>query len=949
MDSSDSDSPETFVSKYLIDNTYYLTALEFYCETYERSGVAIDVLSQFFEDSANFLMFEEMKSVSEISSNISESSGLNYDAIRIKDDRIAVLEHDIRVLRDSLEEAQAKLRNQSMPTDLVNSTPVPSNPNLSNIASASSISTVTSTSSLIHNQNSVPVLINSPSESDEDTVICQLISKYLQTKNLKLSSLAFNNETGITKKAKNSPLAENFDLYQVLRSYRLFEQSPRMFDDMSKLRKESEESRNKIILLEKELNQLRSSTNQSTESTIQNPDEPIQKDNTESTNEIEATATDSTDISHLTSPITTNISFNSVQESPSVSLLNSVFSDMMQLMNVIDSNERRRILHPLETIVRYHPQKETRIQCISLIFNLWEEPNEEQRGRIIQTIKECCVNDEEEVNLIQSEVLPVVSQLLGSSNPSMLCLVASSVGSFAKYCAPQLRSSLLLSIVKQLSEHSVSIVRESAVKNGSLLIESFLDDPDSTDKLPDLLDLCKLFVFDPDASVQQSALQSFAPMIMAFTKVRRCVGREFCEFWMKIAFSFGLTGSSSLAALRFSLCCRVLESSLKFIVPVAPRPDQQLVAEASTLSTNTSGALNINIGSANISTDSLQLVQIPKTEYEWITQSLIPQLPKFAPTLFVPINIRKEADRFIAQCCKSLGTNFVAELIVPEFLTAIDKAEGDLKEKIVTLFLSAVAPMCDQETFFTHSRNFLTYATNELRGFKNRDVQEYFAPAFSLLTAREPEKRPLVFKQIDSLSKSSRVAIKTAAVSVLCEILPTLDENDIEKSVMPIVLTLAQFPDETLLQEVINCVGSVARFASSNNVMTTVKELFESWCKDKRIPIRMQALRVFTFILNDVDEQFRDGFVLPQLFETVNDIKTWNEPGQADQAIMLILHIIHSIENPSEKAKNNYIIPMIDIIKDYDMAAHDPKLEELMKRYHFNDRETAFSKKFGPK
>lgn len=360
--------------------------------------------------------------------------------------------------------------------------------------------------------------------------------------------------------------------------------------------------------------------------------------------------------------------------------------------------------------------------------------------------------------------------MLGSSNSSVLCLVAASVGAFAKYCASQLRCSLLLSIIKQLSEHSIFNVREAAVKNGALLVESFIDDPDATDKLPDLLNLCKLFVFDPDATVQQSSIQIFAPTIMNFTKSRCCVGREFCEFWMKIAFSCGLTGSSSLVALRFSLACRVLENSLKFIIPVTPRPDQQLVAEGISSNTvssslaNTSASASGPIGmSVNTlsSDESLQFIAIPKTEYEWITTSLVPQLPKFAPTLFVPINIRKESDRFISQCCKSVGCQFVAEVIVPEFLTAIDKAEGELKEKIVTLFLSAVTPMCDQETFFTHSRNFLTYATNELRGFKNRDVQEFFAPAFALLTAREPEKRPLVFKQIDDLSKSSRVAIKT--------------------------------------------------------------------------------------------------------------------------------------------------------------------------------------------
>ena len=156
---------------------------------------------------------------------------------------------------------------------------------------------------------------------------------------------------------------------------------------------------------------------------------------------------------------------------------------------------------------------------------------------------------------------------------------------------------------------------------------------------------------------------------------------------------------------------------------------------------------------------------------------------------------------------------------------------------------------------------------------------------------------------------------------------------------------MAQFPDETILREVINCVGSVARFASSTNVMNMVKELFQSWCNDKRISIRMQALRVFTVIINDVDEQFVESFVLPQIYDTVKDAQSWNEPGQTDQAIMLILHILHSIENPSEKAKNNLILTMIDSIKNFDIAANDPKLDELVRRYNIGDKHKMFGQK----
>ncbi|OHT02890.1 hypothetical protein TRFO_06944 [Tritrichomonas foetus] len=888
-----SPADEQSVSRYLIENNYYLTALEFFCENYERTGIAIEDLSQFFEDSANFLMFEDMKSVSEISSTISEPSGLSNDAIRIKDDRIAVLEHDIRFLRDSLEEAQSKLQQQQHQTESVASVKSQSHQK---------------TPSFDNNKNA-------SKDADEDFIISKLISRYLQSRNLKLSALAFNNETGIAKQDKIQ-IPSDVDLYQLLRTYRFVEDSPEMTAEIESLRKEKENNKIIIAQLKQDLQFCR-------------------QQNQELTNTLKSQANEKNESNKDSNQEKTEknvVVVNSNSEPPTVTLLNTIFNDMMQLMNVIDPGERRRILQPLETIVRYHPLKETRIQCISLIFNLWDDPNEEQRQSIIRSIEDCSNED----NRIESEVLPVVSQLLGSTNFKILCLVAESVADFAPYCAEQLRSSLLLSIIRQLSEHSNPTVRTSAAKSGSKLVETFLNDSDANDKLPDLLSLCKQFVFDPDAMVQQAALQNFAPTIEKFTKVRQCVGREFCEFWLKLAFNNGLTGSSSLAALRFKLCCKVLENSLKSIIPVSPQPDQQLVALFAETGNN----------------PSPELITIPKSEYDWLLSSLVPQLPKLAPTLYSTINIRKEADKFVAHVCKTTGQQFVAESIVPAFLTAIDKADGDLKEKTVTLFLSAVAPMCDQETFFTHSRNFLTYATNDLRGFKSRDIQDYFAPAFALLTARDQKKRALVFKQIDELSKSSRVAIKTAANTVLCEILPTLEEVEIEKNVIPIITRLAGNPDETLLLEVINCVGSIARFCTSNTVISNVKEFFDVWCRGN-INIRMQALRVFAVVAADVDEQFRDGFILPKLLEIAKDSITWAEPGSRDQAIMLVLHIIHAINNPTDRAVQNFILPLIEIVKGCDMCMQDPKLLELLQRYNVGENSksenSTFAKMFGQK
>jgi len=58
-------------------------------------------------------------------------------------------------------------------------------------------------------------------------------------------------------------------------------------------------------------------------------------------------------------------------------------------------------------------------------------------------------------------------------------------------------------------------------------------------------------------------------------------------------------------------------------------------------------------------------------------------------------------------------------------------------------------------------------------------VQDFIAPAFSLMTSGEVEISPTVFQLVGELSRSSRVAIRTAELSVLSEVLPTLEQQDI--------------------------------------------------------------------------------------------------------------------------------------------------------------------------
>jgi hypothetical protein len=747
----------------------------------------------------------------------------------VKDDRIAVLEHELRVARDSLEEAETQLKHQTCIASLT----------------------------------SPPPSVSGPADEGEDLILTQLIAKYLKTRGLKLSWVAFNNEANASKQTDRTRLPEDVDLVHLLRSF-----SKLNSDEPDQLRAENGRLKATIQQLTDEL-----------EAAKQQPSE-----------------------------------YGGRNDPPSVQLLDALFNDMMQLMNVIDPSERRRMLQPLQTIVKYHPAQETRMQSISLMLNLWDDPEEERRPILVQSLIECYSDSAR----IESEVLPVLSQVLDSQSPGLLCLLGLAVATLAPLVSIHMRSSLLLSIIRQLAENPNPTVRVAAATNGAALIQSFVIDPESNDKLHVLLKLCRLSVFDDDARVQEAAQNHLVPVVEKFAHTRHAAGRGFCDFWLEQA----LSGDTQHSRGRFVLSTRILESAVKSLIPNPPKPTQQLVP---------SGAI-----------PAPELVIIPKTEFEWILASFVPQIAKFAPMYFSPLNIRKEVDRYLATVCRALGQQFVAEHVVPELLTAIDRAEGDSKGMIVTLLLSAVAPSCDADTFFSQSRNFLHYATNELRGFRSNDIQDFFALAYNLLSSREPDKRTLLFKLIEELAKSTRAAIRTSAVNVLAEIVPTLEQIEIEKTVIPIVSKLAVDLDESLVVEVTNCVGTIARLASSIEILKEIKGIFDEWLK-RRLPIRMQVLRVFNGIVEDVDHGFRENFILPKLFECASGIDSWSDQTSAEQALVLVLHVIHGCQNIGRQTVKTVVLPTLRIIREHQACAQDPQMEEVGARFQVDNDDSSTS------
>lgn len=881
---------EESISKFLIEKGYFLTALELLTENYERTGTPIETLSDFFQDSANFLTFDSTHGINDVSPDAKQNS--STEAIRIKNDKISVLEHDVRVLKDSLQEAQEKLKEPKEKIEL-----------------KSPSSTLTGNEEL-----------------SEDIVIKNLVSKYLQSKGFRITAVSFQNEAGKNKKSDDITIPDDVELIHLLRAFLYLQNTSKINVEIENLKKEKIESRDQISHLTVDLDVARKKIKDLETQMSQMIEEKEEKDGNIQNNKSlpqreEKIQQELEQIQEQQQEQLKQPALNFSNDPPSVQLLDSVFADIQPLIKVIEPSKRNYLLGPLHTIVKNHPKRDVRMQGIQLIFNMWDSPDIDQRQAIVDILKDCA----NEQDRAESEILPIVTQMMSSSDVNILSLVSKTVGDFSTILSMQLRYTLLLSIIKQFSEHSSPVVRRAAAADGATLVLSFGTNEDATDKMQDLIDLGKHFVFDSDADVSSAGLCAYIPAVLRFTQLRKCVGKSMFEYWLKLALSFGTTGSSQLAVLRFKMCAQVLETTIRFILPSEPTDEQRIVSEDDPESKTA---------------DKNEIVVISQSEYEWITKYLPDNLPKLSQILFVPIPVKKEAVKLVTSCCQSMGKMFTNEYIAPVYLRLIDDGLPDQKMNHLAMFICAVSPKCGVDIFYTNAKTFLTYAANETHEFKQTDVENYFSPAFSMLSSLEPSMRSVIFKLCNELSLSHRSGVRSAAMNVISEVLQTCEQKEIENDIFPIVVRLAHDPDESLQFETINVIGQIARFSTVEQLIDSIKSLFDEWFRSKP-NIRLQALRSLLSVVNDVDSQFRDTYIIPKLLEIARNKDGWGD--FYEQAIIIIVQSLGSMSEFSKSVIRDYIEPLIESLSEIPLVQNDPIFNGLKEKYGPSEEKGGFS------
>uniref|UniRef100_A0A8K9XHK7 RAB11 binding and LisH domain, coiled-coil and HEAT repeat containing n=1 Tax=Oncorhynchus mykiss TaxID=8022 RepID=A0A8K9XHK7_ONCMY len=187
--------------------------------------------------------------------------------------------------------------------------------------------------------------------------------------------------------------------------------------------------------------------------------------------------------------------------------------------NVLLAKRERMVAHLCQELIPLilctaclHPKPKERDQLLHILFNLIKRPDDEQRRMILTG----CVAFARHVGptRVEAELLPQCWEQINHKYSERRLLVAEACGALASYLPKEIRSSLVLSMLQQmLAEDKADMVREAVVKSLAIIM-GYIDDPD---KYSQGFELMLLSLGDPSERVVSAIHQVFIPAFAAWT------------------------------------------------------------------------------------------------------------------------------------------------------------------------------------------------------------------------------------------------------------------------------------------------------------------------------------------------------------------------------------------------------------------------------------------------
>ncbi|XP_071710205.1 uncharacterized protein [Rutidosis leptorrhynchoides] len=631
-------------------------------------------------------------------------------------------------------------------------------------------------------------------------------------------------------------------------------------------------------------------------------------------------------------------------------------------------NHREELLPLMMCAIERHPDSNTRDSLTHTLFNLIKRPDEQQR----RIIMDACVSLARNVGEMrtETELLPQCWEQINHMYEERRLLVAQSCGELAEFVRPEIRDSLILSIVQQLIEDSATVVREAAARNLALLLPLF----PNTDKYIKVEEMMFQLVCDPSGVVVETTIKELVPALLKWgNKLDHLLRVLHSHILSSIECCPPLSGVETSVESHF----HVLGERERWTVDVLLRLLLELLPTIHLLSIETCPYPSL--------LDSIETL-FPKPLLEkysegnvdwptfgWLHDDCFPSLIQIASLLpQKEDSLRNRISSFLLAVSKRFGDDYLTHIMLPVFSVAVGE-DADLayfpsasqskvkalKPKIAVderiailcvlpVLLSGVLGSSSKHEVLTEYLRNLLVQSAELDGqsaMHNADV--YNSVRFLCLFE---EHHNLVFNILWEMVVSSNMDLKINAAKLLKVIVPYIDAKVTSSHVLPALVTLGSEPNLQVLYASIDGFGTVAQNFKNDVIVDKIRVQMDAFLEDGSHEATIAVIRALVVAVPHTTESLRD-YLLSKIFHlSANQLPSTNMV-QRRESSNTFCEAIRALDatDLSVASVRDLLLPTIqNVLKDTDALdpAHKEALEIIMKERSGGTLD-AFSKVMG--
>ncbi|KAJ4707051.1 hypothetical protein OWV82_020625 [Melia azedarach] len=616
-------------------------------------------------------------------------------------------------------------------------------------------------------------------------------------------------------------------------------------------------------------------------------------------------------------------------------------------------NHREELLPLIMCAIERHPDSSTRDSLTHTLFNLIKRPDEQQR----RIIMDACVTLARNVGEMRTEMelLPQCWEQINHMYEERRLLVAQSCGELAEFVRPEIRDSLILSIVQQLIEDSATVVREAAARNLALLLPLF----PNMDKYFKVEDLMFQLVCDPSGVVVETTLKELLPAVINWGNKLDHILRVLLSYILSSAQRCpplsGVEGSveSHLHVLgereRWNI-----EVLLRMLVELLPFTQQNAI--------ETCPFSSVSESKETVFPSSLLELyaggHIEWPAFEWMHIDCFPDLIQLACLLpQKEDNLRNQITKFLLAVSEQFGDAYLTHIMLPVFMVAVgDNADltffpSTFHSRIKglqprTAVAERLATMCvlplllagvlgapsKHEQLADYLRKLLVEGTVKENHSVKCNVEIVNAVRF-LCTFEKHHS--MVFNILWEMVVSSNMDMKINAANLLKVIVPNIDAKVASTQVLPALVTLGSDQNLNVKYASIEAFGAVAQHFKNDMIVDKIRIQMDAFLEDGSHEATIAVVRALTVAVPHTTDRLRD-YLLSKIFQLSAVPSSSSDVMRRRERANAFCESIRALDaaDLSVTSVRDFLLPAIqNLLKDADSLdpAHKEALEIIMK------------------